>query len=94
MSVPNDPAERANAALLGCAAVPGGWAAAGTVHNPTSARRSYVLSVDFTSPHFTDLGFASTRVDVDPGKMVDWSVEARFKAVKGTRCILRGVATA
>lgn len=93
MSVPNDPTTRSDAALLSCAAAPGGWTAGGTVHNPTKRRRTYILSVDFTSPHFTDLGFASTRVDVAPGKTVNWSVAAQFNAVAGTRCILRGVAS-
>ena len=92
VSVPNDPAQRRNVQLLGCASAPGGWQASGSVHNPDSHQQTYTIGVDFTSQRFTDLGFGSVKVVVDPGSTVQWRLVAQFKALRGTRCVLRGVA--
>lgn len=92
VSVPNDPGQRRNVQLLGCASAAGGWQATGSVHNPDNEPQTYTIGVDFTSQRFTDLGFGSIKVVADPGTTVEWRVVAQFKALRGTRCVLRGVA--
>ena len=92
VSVPNDPVQRRNVQLLGCASAPGGWQADGSVHNPDKQQQTYTIGVDFTSQRFTDLGFGSIKVVADPGTTVEWRVVAQFKPSHGTRCVLRGVA--
>jgi len=89
--VPNDPDLRNQVALEACTATDRGWAATGTATNPDSDARSYTVTVFFTTAHATVLGSASTKVTTAPAATQPWRVTDRFKAPKGTRCVLRGV---
>jgi hypothetical protein len=90
-AVPNKPALRANVAISSCTARPGGWRAAGTVHNPASHAAKYRITVFFTTQHATVIGAAATTVSVGAGAKKSWRANAKFHPAKPTLCVLRGV---
>jgi hypothetical protein len=90
-SPPNEPGLRANATLTRCKSTSEGWKATGVVTNPGTARRTYTITVFFTTRSATVLGWAETQVTVQPRRKATWTVTDRFVAPAKTLCVLRGV---
>jgi hypothetical protein len=82
----NQPKVRGNVVQTKCAAIPGGWSAAGTVKNPDKKKRTYHILVFFTTTHATTLDFASTKVTVPAGKTAKWQAQKKFAAQKKMLC--------
>jgi len=94
--VPNDPAQRKNAALTSCQKGADGWTASGTAKNPDTAKvLTYLVTVSFATTGGTVLDRASTTISVRPGATATWQITgAQDFADQDLRCILRGVALA
>lgn len=90
-SVPNDPSARSAVSVAECAAVDGGWRASGTAAGSGDARRTYEITVFFTTSTATVLATGSTIVDVPAGGSADWTISESFTAPAGTLCVLTGV---
>ena len=91
-SVPNNPSRRANVIMAKCSAAPGGWAAAGTVHNPAGQPSAYRITVFFTTTSATVIGVATTSVSVPARSSKPWQAVGHFRAPAQALCVLRGVA--
>ncbi|MFC5501548.1 hypothetical protein ACFPJ4_04745 [Lysinimonas soli] len=89
--VPNDTAARKNVTITSCAANDGGWAAKGTVANLGDGPKTYTITVFFTTSTATVLHTDAVTVSVKPGQTADWTIDGKFVAPAGTRCVLRGV---
>lgn len=89
--IPDSPEARASTQITSCTATDDGWAAEGTVRNPTDADASYVVTVFFTSAAATVVGTGQKSVDVAAGAEATWSVAAEFTAPDETLCALRAV---
>jgi hypothetical protein len=89
--VPNDPSARSAVSTTECAAVDGGWRAAGSAKNPGDAARTYEITVFFTTSTATVLATGTTSVEVEPGATAEWSIAKDFTAPSGTLCVLAGV---
>ena len=77
---------------MSCSAAPGGWNAAGTVHNSLGKNADYKITVFFIDKQATVIGYTRTSVRVATGQKVSWHAAGKFNAVPGTNCVLRGVA--
>ncbi|GAA2073216.1 hypothetical protein GCM10009840_02880 [Pseudolysinimonas kribbensis] len=91
-SIPNDPALRADVRMRSCAAVEGGWAAAGRIANTSGERHDYRITVLFTSKNATVIGVGATTVPVKAGAQRNWRIRSSFVAASPTLCVLSGVA--
>jgi hypothetical protein len=74
-----------------CGAITGGWSASGTAKNPTTAERTYKITVFFTTTHATTLNFAITTVKVAPSKTGTWTASKKFPAQKQMLCPMPGI---
>lgn len=90
--VPNDPDQRKNVTLSGCAAVGGGWGASGEATNPGDAEVTYQIQIFFTTAAATTVDSAATEVTVAPGGTEKWTAEKQFGTADKMLCVLRGVA--
>lgn len=89
--VANEPTVRKNIVQTKCAAVPGGWGAAGTAANPGTAPVTYAIVVYFTTTSATTLNYAETKVTVEPGKTAEWKAEKQFHAQDKMLCPMPGI---
>ncbi|MFF0309090.1 hypothetical protein ACFYSC_16810 [Streptosporangium sp. NPDC004379] len=87
----NDPNVRSNIVQTKCAAVPGGWGAAGTAANPGKKPVTYRIVVYFTTTKATTLDYARTQVKVPAGKTVPWSAKKKFDAEDKMLCPMPGI---
>ncbi len=92
--IANQPGVRKNVVQTTCAAVPGGWGAAGTATNPGTKPVTYKIVVYFTTTKATTLDYAQTLVPVKPGKTVPWKATKQFQAQKKMLCPMPGVSIA
>ncbi len=82
----NQPSVRKYVTQTKCAAVAGGWGAAGTARNPARTARTYHITVYFTTTKATTLNYAVTAVKVAPGKTSPWRASKKFKAPSQMLC--------
>lgn len=87
----NQPAVRKDVVTSGCASVPGGWGATGTVTNSSAKERTYKIVVYFTTTHATALDYAQASVTVAPAKTQKWNASKKFDAQQQMYCVLAGI---
>lgn len=91
LAVPNSVRARKAVTLTSCAATGTGGHAAGTVRAPGTSAATYTITVFFTTPQATVIGYGTAMVRGRPGKASPWTIGRHFKAPQGMRCVLRGV---
>lgn len=80
---------RSDATVSSCAAASGGWAAKGTVKNPTKERSDYVVVVSMLDAENRTLGVSWTREDdVKADEERSWEVAVKVTGEK-LSCVLR-----
>jgi hypothetical protein len=89
--IANEPKVRKNVVQTKCAAIPGGWGAAGTATNPGKKEVTYKIVVHFTTTKATTLDYAQVLVPVQPGKTVPWTAKKEFQAEKKMLCPMPGI---
>ncbi|GAA1271050.1 hypothetical protein GCM10009677_24910 [Sphaerisporangium rubeum] len=89
--IANNPGIRDRVTQTKCAAIPGGWSAAGTATNPGDHPVTYKIIVHFTTTHATTLDYAQTRVTVPPGKTATWTAEKHFTPQPHMLCPMPGI---
>ncbi|WIB76996.1 hypothetical protein DEJ28_15260 [Curtobacterium sp. MCPF17_002] len=87
----NDAAKRAAVTLGSCKATKTGWAASGTIKNPTKRATAYAITVYFTDAAATVVGWQQATKDVGAGSTARWNAAADFTAPKNTTCVLAAV---
>jgi hypothetical protein len=89
--IANQPGIRKNVVENKCAAIPGGWEAAGTASNPGKHPVTYKIVVHFTTTKATTLDYAQVLVPVQPGKTVPWTAKKQFQAPRKMLCPMPGI---
>ncbi len=77
--------------LTKCAAVSGGWQAAGTIHNTTGQAHEYQILVYFTTNQATVIDSATTSVQVADNQSADWQAGKQFNTEPNMRCVIVSV---
>lgn len=77
--------------MSSCEAAPGGWKAAGTIHNTTGKAHGYQILVYFTTDQATVIDSADTTVSVATGQSATWHASAKFKTAPKMRCVIVSV---
>lgn len=75
----------------GCSSITGGWQAVGTARNTTAEPLPFKILVFFTDAQARIVDSASTTVSVPAKATGHWTASRRFKAPKGTQCVVRAV---
>jgi len=90
--VTNVIAKRKDVAVTGCASVPGGWEASGTVTNPAKGPTKYLITIFFITSQATVEASGMTTLDVPAHESANWRVSSDFAVSDpDTTCVLRGV---
>lgn len=88
----NSAHERSDVVQTSCAAIPGGWSAAGTVRNTLGQPATYRITVFFTTTHATTLDYAVATVKVPARTTRRWTAAKRFAAQPQMLCPMPGIA--
>jgi hypothetical protein len=92
-TAPSQASIRKDVHLVNCAAAKNGWSAGGTVQSSLNHRVTYDITVFFTSSVAENLDYGSTSVQLKPGQVKLWSVNAIFAAPSTVLCVLTSVST-